>query len=136
MSNVIGNGVSFRGHYHDEFQYTWMLAAGITAADQGKAVTPDASAANTVKLAGDGDRIVGRLEVVEIRVQEGVNLGTVSHMGGLDFPLKAGEAALANGDMIVGGGAGTVRKAGSGVLSQWIATGEVSSAGNPVALKA
>jgi hypothetical protein len=136
MSNVIGNGVSFRGHYLDEFQFTWMLAAGITKADEGKAVTPDASAANTVKLAGDGDRIIGRLEVVEIRVQEGINVGTVSHMGGLDFPLKAGEAALVNGDLIVGGGAGAVRKAGAGVASAWTATGEVGPSGNPVALKA
>jgi hypothetical protein len=136
MSNVIGNGVSLRGMYHDEFQYPFLLAAGITKADQGKAVTPDASAANTVKLAGDGDRIIGRLEVVEIRVQEGINIGTVSIQGGLDYPLKNGEAALANGDMVVGGGGGTIRKAGAGVFSTFVATGEVSPSGQPVVIKA
>jgi hypothetical protein len=135
MSNVIGNGVSLRGLYHDEFQYPFLLAAGITKADEGKAVTPDASAANTVKLAGDGDRIIGRLEVVEIRVQEGINIGTVSIMGGLDYPLKGGEAALVNGDAVVGGGAGTIRKAGAGVVSSFVATGETSAAGNPVVIK-
>jgi hypothetical protein len=136
MSNVIGNGVSLRGMYHDEFQYPFLLAAGITKADEGKAVTPDASAANTVKLAGDGDQIIGRLEVVEIRIQEGINIGTVSIQGGLDYPLKAAEAALVNGDRVVGGGSGTIRKAAAGVYSAFMATGETSPSGNPVVIKA
>jgi hypothetical protein len=134
MSNVIGNGVSLRGLYHDDFQYPFLLAAGITIADQGKAVTLDASAANTVKLAGDGDRIIGRLEVVEIRVQEGINIGTVSIMGGLDFPAKAGYVA-ASGDNLVGAAGGLVNKGGVGAYSAWVASGEFGPTGNPVAIR-
>jgi hypothetical protein len=121
--------------YHDDFQYPFLLAAGITVADQGKAVALDASAANTVKLAGDGDRIIGRLEVVEIRVQEGINIGTVSIQGGLDYPVKAGEV-LAPGDSIVGSTtAGSVKKAGAGVLSNLVVV-EIRANGNAVAIKA
>jgi hypothetical protein len=138
MSNVIGNGISFRGMYHDEFQYSFLLAAGITKADEGKAVAIDASAVNTVKLAGDGDRIIGRLEVVEIRIQEGINIGTASIMGGLDFPPKVGYVPVA-GDPLIGGGGGTVRKAigtdAFGGFSPWTFLGEVSASGNPVAVK-
>src|ERR1044072_1811388 len=108
MSNVIGNGVSLRGLYHDDFQYPFLLATGITKADEGKAVALDPSAANTVKLAGDGDRVIGRLEVVETRVQEGINIGTVSIQGGLDYPVKAGET-LVNGDSLVGAAGGLVK---------------------------
>lgn len=135
MSNVIGNGVSLRGMYHDDFQYPFVLAAGITKADEGKAVTLDASAVNTVKLAGDGDRILGRLEVVEIRIQEGINIGTVSIQGGLDYPIKANEKFV-SGDGLVGGGAGTVRKAVAPEWSNILATGEFAKSGNVVAIKA
>lgn len=135
MSNVIGNGVSLRGLYHDDFQYPFLLAAGITQDDEGKAVTLDPTAVNTVKLAGDGDRIIGRLEVVEIRVQEGINIGTVSIIGGLDYPLKGAAAALVNGDAVVGGGGGTVRKAVAPEVSNYLATGEVGPTGNPVLIK-
>jgi hypothetical protein len=133
MANVIGNGVSLRGLYHDDFQYPFLLAAGITKADQGKAVALDATAANTVKLAGDGDRIIGRLEVVENRVQEGINIGTVSIQGGLDYPVKVGEA-LVNGDSLVGSAGGLVKKAGAGVLTNWVVV-QVLTNGNAVAIK-
>lgn len=134
MSNIIGQGVSFRGLYHDDFQYVFFIATGITAADQGKAVTIDTTAVNTVKLAGDNDRILGRLEVVEIRVQEGTSLGTVSLMGGLDFPPKAGYVA-ASGDNLVGAAGGLVQKAGADVTTNWMCFGEISAAGNPVGVK-
>lgn len=134
MSNVIGNGVSLRGLYHDDFQYPFLLATGITKADEGKAVALDASAANTVKLAGDGDRVIGRLEVVEIRVQEGINIGTVSIQGGLDYPVKAGET-LVNGDSLVGAAGGLVKKAGAGVSTNLVVV-QVLTNGNAVAIKA
>jgi hypothetical protein len=133
MSNAIGSGVSLRGFYDDDAQYTFLLAAGITRDDQGKAVTLDPTAVNTVKLSDDGERIIGRLEVVEIRAQEGVNVGTVSIQGSLDYPVKDGEV-LVNGDSLVGGGGGTVKKAGTGVFTNLVATGEMNGT-NIVAIK-
>jgi hypothetical protein len=135
MANVIGNGVSLRGLYHDDFQYPFLLATGITKADEGKAVALDASAANTVKLAGDGDRVIGRLEVVEIRVQEGINIGTVSIQGGLDYPVKAGET-LVPGDSVLGSTVlGSLKKAGAGVVTNLVVV-QVLANGNAVAIKA
>lgn len=134
MSNVIGNGVSLRGLYHDDFQYPFLLATGITKADEGKAVALDPSAANTVKLAGDGDRVIGRLEVVEVRIQEGINIGTVSIQGGLDYPVKVGEA-LQPGDSVVGAAGGLLKKASVGVLSSLVVV-QILTNGNAVTIKA
>jgi len=112
---------SLNGIFHEEFLYTFVLAAGIDADDEGKAVALDSSAANTVKLAADGEVILGRLELVENRVSEGILIGTVSLKGGLKFPIDAG---LAAGDVPDVGeylsGAtevGTVK--GSATVSKW-----------------
>lgn len=113
--------VTLSGLPHSEFQYTWVLASGITAADSGKAVTLDATAPNTVKLAADGDDILGRLETVEVRVAEGVSVGTVSLFGGMKFPVASGLAAgdvPDVGEYLSGGGAGGVK--GSATKSKWL----------------
>ncbi|KVL49971.1 MULTISPECIES: hypothetical protein [Burkholderia cepacia complex] len=139
MSNAIGNGVSLRGIYDEDSQYAFNLAAGIKKGqDEGKAVSIDPTAPNTVKLAGDGDLLAGRLETIENRVTEGLNVGTVSLEGGLDFPVKAGYAATP-GDRLVGGGGGTVRKADPakdafGGYSPWCVV-EVLASGNVVAIE-
>ena len=49
---------SLKGIFHEDFQYGFLLKAGITEADEGKPVALDTAAANTVKLATDGDDIV------------------------------------------------------------------------------
>lgn len=101
--------VSLRGFHFEDFLLTFTLAAGITAADRGKAVSLGA-AANTVKLAGDGDVIIGRLETVEDRKVEGQLVGAVALKFANALPIKAGEV-VAVGDTVVGAGAGEVKKA-------------------------
>lgn len=125
--------VSLRGIVHDEFQYTFSVKAGSHEADATAdntargglagvaAVTLDTAAASTVKLAGDGDRILGRLEVYEDREVEGITVGTVALHGGIKYLVNpdAGtspDERPAVGDFIVGdadddGVKGYVRKA-------------------------
>lgn len=108
MSSVIGAGVSLKGIFIEDFMFPFNLKAGITTSDVGKAVALDASAANTVKLAGDGDRIIGRLEVVENRVSEGILVGTVALKGSFQFPVASGQTVNV-GDTIQGAGSGEVK---------------------------
>jgi len=84
--------VSLRGLVHDEFQYTFLVASGTgeaTISDAGvKAMSQDTNASNTVKLALDGEEIIGRLEIYEDRVLEGIVVGTISLKGGLKFMVS------------------------------------------------
>lgn len=109
MASQIGQGVTLLGLEVSSDAVTVNLASGITEKDEGKALAVDASAPNTMKLAGDGDAIRGYLDKVEIREAEGV-VGTVYTRGWFKFPLKASDAA-AIGDSIVGAGSGEVKKA-------------------------
>lgn len=101
MSSVIGAGVSLKNIYVEDFNFTFNLKTGIVIGDVGKAVALDTTAANTVKLAGDGDAIIGRLESVEDRKSEGLLVGTVAMKGAFKFPLKSG-ATVVVGDAICG----------------------------------
>ena len=85
--------VSLRGLYVEPFIWTFLGASGMTAADVGKAVTIDSSANNTVKLAGDGDRILGLVESVEVRTQDGVITVGVATKGGFKFSLNPNATA-------------------------------------------
>ena len=107
---IIGQGISLRGMTHEKFHYPFFLAAGITSADVGKAVSLDSSAANTVKLAGDGEQVLGRLVVVEDRGVEGVLVGTVALRGGFRFTVAATQTVNI-GDTVVGAGNGEVKAA-------------------------
>lgn len=107
---TIGAGVSLRAIYDEDSQFPFLLAAGITSADVGKAVALDTSAANQVKLAGDGDTIIGQLLVVENRVVEGVLVGTIAMEGGIAFDVAVGQTVHL-GDTIVGAGGGLVKSA-------------------------
>lgn len=114
--------LSLNGIFHEDSIYTFLLKAGIVEADVGKAVALDATAANTVKLAGDGDIVIGRLDVVEDRVTEGVLVGSVVTQGGMKFPVDNG--ILAGdipdvGEYLSGSTtAGSVK--GSATLSRWL----------------
>ncbi len=101
--------VSLRGFHFEEWILTCTLAVGITANDVGKAVSYG-GAANTVKLAADGDVILGKLASVEDRKVEGTLVGSVEFKFSDLLPVKVGDA-LAAGDSVVGGGGGTVKKA-------------------------
>lgn len=107
--------VSLRGIVHEDFHYGFNAKAGtMVLADAGvKAVAVDTAAANQVKLAADADSILGRLEVYENRVVEGIEMATVAIQGGIQFTVKTspGSDMPAVGDFLVGGGSGTVRKA-------------------------
>lgn len=144
MANNIGL-VSLNGIYHEDSQVTWNLASGIVAADVGKAVTIDSSAANTVKLAGDGEAILGRLEVVESRAQEGAAAltGAVAMRGSYKFLVNPDAVASpdetpAVGDYLVGGTdddtvKGYVQKSADNAATGWL-TVEVGS-GYVIAIK-
>ncbi len=100
--------VSLRGFHFEDSLLTVNLAAGITASDVGKAVTIDTSAANTFKLAGDGDYVLGRLEVVEDRQVEGQLVGTVAFRFSNRLPIAEGETVNV-GDTAVGAGGGAIK---------------------------
>jgi len=104
------NKVSLRGFHFEDWSLTFVLAAGITTADVGKAVSIDTGAANKVKLAADGDVIVGRLATVEDRTVEGQLIGAVELKFANILPIKTGET-IAVGDTVVGAGSGTVKAA-------------------------
>lgn len=107
---IIGQGISLRGMVHEKFHYPFYLASGITNADVGKAVALDSSAPNTVKLAGDGDKIIGKLVTHEDRKVEGVLVGTVALRGGFRFTeVGSPTHPLAVGDTVVGAGNGLVK---------------------------
>ena len=103
--------VKLDGFDQKAFQLTWNLASGIVAADIGKALSVGA-AANTLKLAADGDVIVGRLMTVEARTTEGTLVGTCEHLFAALLPIKAGltaGAVVAVGSNVVGAGAGEIK---------------------------
>lgn len=113
MAGRIGAGVSLVGVYHEDWQYPFFISGTVTQDDVGKAVTLDTTAANTVKLAGNNDRILGRLEIYENRVQEGIKVVTVNLAGGMKLPLVSG-GVIARGDTVVGAGNGEVKRLDSG----------------------
>lgn len=95
---------------------TFILADDIKEEHVGLAVMQDSSAANTVKLATDGAKILGRLENVEDRKVEGIKVGAVKIIGGMALK-KSGDIAV--GDMVLGAGNGLVKKdaASAGAIS-------------------
>lgn len=103
---------------------TFILADGIKEEHVGLAVVQDSTASNTVKLAGDGDLIFGRLENVEDRKVEGIKVGAVKIIGGMAF--KKSEATVAVGDKVVGAGSGLVKKGADSTsdLAVWEVNGD------------
>lgn len=99
--------ISLRAIYFEQFQIGFNLADGITKAHEGRAVAFDSSGPNKVKLAGDGDHVFGRLEVVEDRGADGL-VGTVAIKFSDRVPAAAG-ATFAVGDTAVGAGSGEVK---------------------------
>lgn len=95
---------------------TFIADSNITEADEGKVVTQDTSAANSIKLAGAGDPILGRLERVEDRVVEGVKVATVKLIGGMELPTAEGYTPEV-GDAVIGAAGGYVTEVGNGQSS-------------------
>lgn len=109
MSTPFHNQVTLRGFHFEDSIFTVNLAAGITKADEGKALALDPSAPNTMKLAGDGDTIVGRLEVVEDRAVEGKLVGACAFRFANVLPIASG-ATVNVGDTVIGAGNGEVKR--------------------------
>lgn len=104
--------VALDGFSFPDNQFTVKLHAGIATTDIGKAVSQDTAGANTVKLAADGDAIVGRLMTVEDRTVEGQLIGTVEFKFQGTLPIKSGltsTAVVAVGSRVVGAGAGEIK---------------------------
>jgi hypothetical protein len=111
------NGVVTQLFSFEDFTFTMSVSGSVVAADVGKAVALDTTAANTVKLAGDGDQIFGRLETFENRTQEGIKVGAISRKLRAKLPVKTGLTGFnvpAVGDTVVGAGAGEVKASNNG----------------------
>lgn len=127
--------VSLRRFFFEDWQFTFNLASGITSADVGKAVSRDTSAANTVKLVADDENILGRLEQVEDRSQEGQLVGTISIKFLNSLPIASGET-IAVGDKIVGAGSGEVKAKGTPAGWERVEANEVDAANSLVYVQA
>jgi len=90
--------VSMAGLFDENWLWTFLISGTVVKTDEGKAVALDTAVANTVKLAGDGDEVIGRLEVFEDRVSEGIKVATVALKGGVKLPYLTGQT------MVLGGG--------------------------------
>lgn len=100
------NSVVTQSFSFDDFIFTYKLAAGITAADVGKAVELDATAAGQVKLVTNDAEIYGRLETFEDR-GNGLLTGAVSRKFRGKLPANAGHGIVV-GNSVRGTGAGLV----------------------------
>lgn len=115
MASIIGEGVSLRGIRDENYVYTFNITGTVTAADVGKAVTQDTSAANSAKLTTDASVILGSLASYENRVQEGIKVGAVARKGVFVWAYTGTAPALGNG--VVGSAtAGSVKDAGAAVV--------------------
>lgn len=106
---TIGEGISHRGLVSEDFHYPFYITGTVTAADVGKPVSIDSAAARSVKIAGDGDRIVGILVTYEDRVVEGVKVATVALKGGFRVKKAVAATAIAVGDTVIGAAGGEVK---------------------------
>lgn len=112
MTGIFHTKVRLSGYPFPDSQLTVKLAAGITNAHVGLALTQDISAANTMKLAGDNDAIAAVLYSVEERVVEGQLLGTACFRFARKMKVKAGlsgAAIVGVGSRLCGAGAGEVK---------------------------
>lgn len=100
--------VSLSGYYFEDSIFTFNVSGGVTNADVGKAVTLDTTAANTVKLAGADEEVMGRLERVEERETGTVASVSLRFCG--ELPVATGETVNV-GDAVIGAGSGEVKAA-------------------------
>jgi hypothetical protein len=110
-----GTGVVSFGFPIDAFTFTYYMSGvaqtDVAAADAvGKAVSLDDTAASTVKLAGDGDTIFGRVFQAENRDVLDVVTAAIQRRFKEKLPATAGHG-ITVGDSVVGAGAGLVKVA-------------------------
>lgn len=113
---AVPNQIVTHGFPFGDFTFTYKLS-GVTATDDavaataGKVVSLDTAAAGQVKLAGDGDKIFGRVYTAENRAVLGLVVASVARKFKEKVPTAAGYTSPAVGDRVIGGGNGTVKKA-------------------------
>jgi hypothetical protein len=102
------------GMLDDDAMYPWNLDTTITLSNIGAAMSVHTGVSATAKLCGVNDIILGRLEQVETRVIEGVNLGVIAMQGGVQLTIDTttvGAVAPTYGDSVQGSTTpGTVMK--------------------------
>lgn len=113
---AVPNQIVASGYPIGIFTFTYLLS-GTYADDAAIAVAAGrvtswdlANGASTVKLAGDGDPIMGRVYVPERRAVLGINVASVARKFKELVPTAAGYNPVL-GDRVIGGGNGTVKKA-------------------------
>lgn len=74
---------------YPDYTFSMNVSGAVTQADVGKAVTLDSGAENTVKLAGDGDHVYGRLETIETGGLDGLTVGAISRKFRAILPTAA-----------------------------------------------
>lgn len=85
---LVSGGCSINGIHEEDSYYGFNLDAAINDISMvGRAVAISTTAPNTVKLAGTGDFIVGRLDTYELRTVEGFAVGAVATEGGMVLPI-------------------------------------------------
>lgn len=111
--------------------FTMNVSGAVTTADVGKAVSIDPTADNTVKLAGDGDEIYGRLETLETGGLDGMTVGAIANRFQAPLPVKTGLAglnAVGRGDSVVGAGGGLVKAKNDGTAKVSVSRNKVLTA--------
>lgn len=112
-----GAGVVSYGFPIDDFTFTYLITGladeAAVAAAPGKAVAWDNTAANSVKLAGDNDVIVGRVRTAENRTVLGIKTAAIARKFKEKLPAATGHGIVV-GDYVVGAGNGLVKKLASG----------------------
>lgn len=102
---VVAHSFSF-----PDYTFTMNVSGSVTQADVGKAVALDTTNPNTVKLAGAGDVVYGRLETVETGGLDGLTVGAISRKFRSVLPTDG--TTITVGQSVVGGAtAGAVKAA-------------------------
>lgn len=122
-----GFRVTTTGIIVQESRLTWNGTPDITVNHTGHAATIDTTQDNTVKLAGDGDPILGQIEVVEIETT-GEVIVNVAIAGGYRLACEP-NAQFTAGDTVVGAGDGLVKSGGASTDLRFIVTETDTSEG-------
>lgn len=107
------NGIVLEAFSFEDFTFTRFITGTVDASCVGKAVAIDNTADGSVKLAGDGDEVYGRIYQYEDRTQEGVKVVTCERKFIKRLP-KATATVVNRGDHVVGAGNGLVKSATAG----------------------
>lgn len=112
MANTIGQGVTLRGLWSEDFSYTWTLSGtngidpnvNFPASGVSVAMSQDTALDETAKVTSDGSVVLGSLASFENRVQEGIVVGAIRHKGNFLFEYTG--TAPVRGNSVLGSATG------------------------------